>query len=34
MFKILTSLWFERAMIVIIVVSSIQIAVSRPLNDP
>jgi hypothetical protein len=34
MFQILTSLWFERAMMVIIVVSSIQIAISSPLNDP
>jgi hypothetical protein len=34
MFKTLTHIWFERTMIIIIVISSIQIAISRPLNDP
>ena len=34
MFKTLTHPWFERVMIIIIVVSSIQIAIARPLNDP
>lgn len=34
MFKVLTHVWFERTMIIIIIVSSVQIALARPLNDP
>jgi hypothetical protein len=34
MFRILTHALFERIMIIIIIISSIQIALARPLNDP